>query len=38
LPSVSVCPGAMALTRILHGASSRAKPLVNVSMAPFGDA
>src|SRR4029077_10408482 len=36
--SVSVIPGAMALTRILRGASSSANPFVKISMAPFVDA
>src|ERR1700680_567500 len=38
LPSVSVWPGSMALTRILRGASSSANPLVSVSMEPFVEA
>src|SRR5437016_8737603 len=38
LPSVSVWPGAIALTRILRGASSSANPFVSVSMAPFVEA
>src|SRR3984893_13058084 len=38
VPSVSVWPGEIALTRIFRGANSSANPLVNVSIAPFVDA
>src|ERR1700730_8905458 len=38
VPSVSVWPGEIALTRIFRGANSSAHPLLHLSIAPFVDA